>query len=127
MNVRLISFCGVVLLLLAGNSLSPAAGPASGEPASAKPARRKPLPTYYGKIGVSDEQREKLYAVQDLYEVKLERLRKELKETVQERDQKLELLLTQSQQARLKELRDEAKKNAEAKAATKSSEKAEEK
>jgi hypothetical protein len=124
MKVRLINLCGIVLFLLAGSTLIPAASPVSGETASDKPARRKPLPNYYGKIGVSDEQREKLYAVQDLYEVKLERLRKELKDTVQERDQKLELLLTESQRTRLQELREEAKKNAEAKAAARASEKA---
>ncbi|MCA8999333.1 MAG: hypothetical protein KDA80_20230 [Planctomycetaceae bacterium] len=77
--------------------------------------RRGPLPTYYGQIGVTDDQREKLYAVQDEYEVQLEALRQQLKKVVRERDQKMEELLTPGQQLRLKELREAAKARAERK------------
>lgn len=79
-------------------------------------ARHKPLPTYFGMLGVSDEQKEKLYAVQDEYETRLEKLREELKLMVRERDKKMESLLTAGQKLRLKELRDQARQKAEEKA-----------
>ena len=84
-----------------------AAEPAS--PPSDQAERHKPLPTYYGMIGVSDQQRTKLYAIQDSYEEKLEALRTQLKQLIRERDQKMETLLTPGQKLRLKELRAAAK------------------
>lgn len=77
-----------------------------------KPAvedRRSPLPNYFGKIAVSDEQREQLYGVQDAYGDKIEALQKQVKALIAERDQKMEELLTPGQKLRLQELRDEAK------------------
>lgn len=74
--------------------------------------RRKPLPAYYGQIGVNDEQRQQLYSIQDSYEVKLEKLREELKALIAERDAKLEAVLTPGQKSRLKELREAARRKA---------------
>lgn len=86
--------------------------PATPSDPSTQP-RRKPLPTYFGMLGVSDEQRAQLYDVQDSYEQRLEKLRNELKELVRERDRKMETLLTSGQKLRLKELREAARAKAE--------------
>jgi len=84
--------------------------------------RHAPLPNYFGKIGVSDEQREKLYGVQDDYTAKIEPLQKQIKALLKERDAAMEDMLTAGQKLRLKELRQEAR----ARAAEKSKEKAKE-
>lgn len=67
--------------------------------------RRPPLPRYFGQLGVSDKQRLDLQTIQEEYETKLQKLRTELKQLVNERDQKLEGLLTDGQKTRLTELR----------------------
>lgn len=71
---------------------------------------RGPLPTYFGQIGASDQQREELYKVQDEYEARLEALRQQLKALIAERDAKMESLLTPGQKLRLDELRQAAQK-----------------
>ena len=71
--------------------------------------RRGPLPTFFGKLGVGDDQREKMYALQNEYEKKLKPLRDEIKKLIAERDQKLEDMLTEGQKLRLSELKQEAK------------------
>ena len=103
---------------LTGQESSEAQSPSETEAAESDSAeRRSPLPTYYGMIGVSDEQREKLYEIQDRYEVKLEALREQLKALVRERDAELEKELTPGQRLRIAELREEARKRAEQRAA----------
>lgn len=84
---------------------------------STETARRKPLPSFYGQIGVTDNQRAQLYSVQDSYEVTLEKLRQELKSMTAERDAKLEAILTPGQRTRLKELREAAKRKSAERAA----------
>ncbi|WP_437227983.1 hypothetical protein SH661x_000655 [Planctomicrobium sp. SH661] len=77
--------------------------------------RRKPLPTYYGMLGISDEQRAELQVIQESYEERLQKLREELKLLINERDQKMEVLLTAGQKLRLEELRAAAKAKAQQK------------
>lgn len=77
---------------------------------AASKERRGPLPFYFGKLGVSETQREKLYDIQDSYEARLEELRKEMKRLLAERDEKMEELLTPGQKLRLQELKAEAAK-----------------
>lgn len=104
------------LLILLGLCFGGAGAQDPASTAPAKPAtakdRRPPLPTYYGQIGVSNEQREQLLTVQEEYEMKLEALREQLKKLVQERDAKMEGLLTPGQKLRMKELQEEAKTRA---------------
>ena len=126
------SFCAVAvfgLLVLVGANLrgqddaEPPANAAEAAKSNAEDEKRRgPLPAYFGKIGVSDEQREKLYDIQDEYEARLEELRQQLKALVRERDAKLESLLTPGQKLRLKELREEARRRAQSKPTATSSE-----
>lgn len=79
---------------------------------TAKKKRRGPLPFYFGKIGVDDDQREKLYDIQDSYDDKLKALRLEMKKLLAERDTAMEATLTPGQKLRLSELKATAVKNA---------------
>jgi TolA-binding protein len=84
-----------------------------------KPAKdaRGPLPAHYGKLGLSDEQKDGMYQVHDEYKSQIDALSAQIKKLMVERDTKLQEKLTASQKTRLQELRDEAaRKSAEAKA-----------
>lgn len=120
MHTKLVPVSFLLLIFLGqiagGIAADPAAPPKED-------ARRKPLPTHFGMLGVSDDQKEKLYALQDEYEVRMEKLREELRLLVRERDKKMEGLLTAGQKLRLKELRDQARQKAEEKAQEKAQEK----
>lgn len=74
--------------------------------------RRGPLPDNYGKIGMSDEQKEQAYKIQDEYDGKLEALKLEMKKLLAERDGKLMGLLTDGQKLRMQELQAAAKEKA---------------
>ncbi|MBU4271333.1 MAG: hypothetical protein KKE86_12615 [Planctomycetes bacterium] len=77
------------------------------EKAKAKKGRHR-LPPYFGDV-VGDEQREKIYKIQDEYRPKIEALRAELKALVKERDEKIEAVLTPEQKQQIDEARAEAK------------------
>ena len=103
----------VAFLLFAIISLTVAGGIFAQETSTkAKVKRRGPLPSYFGKIGVDDEQRKKLYTVQESYQAKLAALRKEMKALLAQRDAEMEALLTPGQKLRLQELKADAVKNA---------------
>lgn len=81
----------------------------------AKPkSRRSPLPYYYGKLGVDNDQRAKLYSIQDSFEAKLESLREQMKALLAEREAAMEATLSPGQKLRLNELKADAVKNAKA-------------
>ncbi|MEZ6064476.1 MAG: hypothetical protein R3B90_01935 [Planctomycetaceae bacterium] len=85
------------------------AGAESGQGESAATPRQQ-LPNYFGKLGVSDEQREKLLKIDADYEARIEALRDQIRELVKQRDSAMEQELSPGQQLRLKELRAEARK-----------------
>ena len=70
------------------------------------------LPNYYGKIGVSGEQRKKIYAIQGSYQPQLVELRKQIADLLAKRDAEMASVLTDSQKEQLSKLRDAAKKRA---------------
>ncbi|MCA9081894.1 MAG: hypothetical protein KDA58_15140 [Planctomycetaceae bacterium] len=108
--------CGCLILCCGlgpiGSQADDAATTPVKKPAAEPQERRGPLPFYYGKLGMSDEQKEKAYAVQESYDKKLDELKKQMKALLAERDQKLNELLTDGQKLRLEELLVEAKKKA---------------
>jgi hypothetical protein len=106
---------GVILsgLLLAAASQSLVAQPETAPPAAAETKeRRSPLPDYYGKIGVSEQQRKQLDGIRDEYDAQIEALEKQIQQLEQERDAKMEAALTPGQKLRLAELRAESLKRA---------------
>lgn len=109
------TFAALLALCLGLALLLPASSPAQNdadEDAAAVESEPKeyrgPLPTYFGKLGIGDEQRERLYAVDAEYVARIEALEKQIAELEKERDARLEALLTPGQKLRLKELREEA-------------------
>lgn len=110
-----------LFVLLAGVALLlPGALTAQNDAAVASSAKkadyRGPLPFYFGKLGIEDDQKLKLYAIDDDYASKIEALEKQIETLENERDAKMETLLTPGQKLRLKELREAAAKRAAAEA-----------
>lgn len=85
-------------------------GPGKGPAAAAKaegPARRAragQLPPYYRDV-VSDEQRQKIYAIQAEYNAQIAELEAKVAQLRKERDAKIEALLTPEQKKQIEDLR----------------------
>ncbi len=67
------------------------------------------LPAYYGKV-ITPEQREQIYQIQDEYGPEIARLRKALKKVVDERDRRVQALLSAEQKQQLEEIRAERRR-----------------
>lgn len=65
---------------------------------------RGTLPTKWSKIGLSDEQKNKIYSVQSSYRAKVQELESKIKELRAQEKAELEAVLTDSQKTRLREL-----------------------
>jgi hypothetical protein len=68
------------------------------------PLTKSPLPANWGKLGLNDEQKAKIIAVQSKFKAKIEELTKQLKELRKEEMTAMMDVLTDAQKARLKEL-----------------------
>lgn len=68
---------------------------------------RPRLPAYYARV-VTEEQRQKIYAIQREYHPRIAALRKQLEELIAEQNGKIEAVLTPQQKAELERLRQEA-------------------
>jgi hypothetical protein len=109
----LLSLClGLALLLPASLPAQNDADDNAAPALEAKKEYRGPLPNYFGKLGVGDEQRERLYAVDAEYVARIDALQKQIAELEKEREARLEALLTPGQKLRLAELREEAARRA---------------
>jgi hypothetical protein len=74
------------------------------KPAVEAPAKGT-LPALWRKLGITDEQRARVYKVQADYRARKAALAKQLADLKKEERLKLEAILTDAQKARLKELR----------------------
>lgn len=90
--------------------------------AKTKKEPRGPLPANFGKLGLSEDQKTKMYPVCDEYDVKIDELAAQIKKLQGEKSAKLREFLTPAQKERLKEIvaeqaakKAEAEKKAEAK------------
>lgn len=81
-----------------------------GAKKAAKPGDR--LPPNYTKIGISDEQRKKIYDVQNKYEDQITALEKQITELKAKQKAEVEALLTPEQKKSLDAANDESKKKA---------------
>ena len=81
---------------------------AAGDTKSDKKSANR-LPVYFGKIGLTDEQREKIYAVQAKSSEQIDALKKQLQDLEQKRDDEIQAVLTAEQKTKLAELQSEAK------------------
>ncbi len=76
--------------------------------APARRARAGQLPPYYREV-VSDEQRQKIYAIQAEYNAQIAELEAKVAQLRKERDAKIEALLTPEQKKQIEDLRAAAK------------------
>jgi len=85
---------------------------AQEKPAAAATETKKAggrLPPYYGQVGLSTEQREKIYGVQATYASQIEALQKQIASLEEKRDGEINAVLTADQKKQLDSLRAAAK------------------
>jgi Spy/CpxP family protein refolding chaperone len=114
---RLISATGFALvasaLLLLPMSYAQDAKKADDAKPAAKKERAEPrgrVPNYYGRLGLSDEQKTKVYAIQDKYDDQIQALQKQIAEIRTKQEAEIAAVLTDSQKKILAEIVDAAKK-----------------
>lgn len=110
----LLTCCSIV-----GWSQDSAKPTTKGAAAEKKPVNR--LPANYGKLGLTDAQKDKVYAVQEKYDGQLDALEEQIKSLRAKRASEAEAVLSPEQKKILKDLTDEAKEK-DAKPKTKKSE-----
>lgn len=97
---------------------SAAAAKTAGEQAKTEKAKAKAraarLPMYYAKV-VKPDQREKIVAIMDEYDAKINALKAQVETLTKERDGKAAEILTPEQQKKVDELKAEAKTKRESK------------
>lgn len=92
-----------------------AAKPAAAKPAAEKTdAKKGRLPANYGKLGLTEPQKVKIYGIQGTYDDQLDELQAKIDALKAKRDQEVEAVLTEDQRKILKNLV-EANKEAKAK------------
>lgn len=93
---------GLLVLLLVTFALG---GVSLGQTAKDEPVKFKGvLPQNWGKLGLSDEQKQKVYKVQNDYDQKMATLEKQLKDLKAQEKSEMEKVLTEAQKARLREI-----------------------
>ncbi len=94
-----------LLALVLGTGGWLAAQDKKGDDKKDPPAKfRNTMPKYWTKLGLSDEQKQRIYQVQSDVRPKIEELRAKIKELEATEKREREKVLTDGQKARLKEL-----------------------
>ena len=107
----------LVIALAAPQFISAQAPKAAGDVTAAQEAKpRGRLPTHYGKLGISDVQREKIYIIQAEFDARIDELLTQLEDLRARRDRTVENVLTNGQKHRLHELQSEARREREQRA-----------
>ncbi len=85
------------------NGSAPDQNTTSSEPV--EPAARRPrLPRYFGQLGVDEDQRKKIYSIQEKYDLQISKLLEELEALRSARDKQCLAVLSAAQQKELGEL-----------------------
>lgn len=95
--------CGS-LIALAQDAAKPAATKPADKSESKGDAKKGRLPTNYGKLGLTDPQKNKIYGIQASYDEQLNALEKQLEALKSKRDHEVEAVLTEDQRRILKNL-----------------------
>lgn len=123
MMTRRVLVTGLMALVVCGFAGAQEAKKTTGKKDAAEKVTGR-LPNNYGRLGLSDAQRQKIYGIQAKYQEQLEALTKQLEELRQRRDAEIEAVLTAEQKTKLQELQAEtAKKKSSAKDKSEKSEK----
>ncbi len=110
MRSRRVVLKSLVLLLccsITGWSQDTAKPTTKGKAVEKKTTNR--LPANYGKLGLTDAQRDKVYAINDKYESQLDALEDQLKALRAKRGTEVEAVLTAEQKKILKDVTEESK------------------
>lgn len=104
--------CGVAPSLIAQEAGKEAAKSEKGEKKGAKKEAKSDdrLPPNFGKVGLSDEQRKKIYAIQDQHEKEIKDLQKKLADLKAKQQDEFEAVLTSNQKQLLQEHVENSKK-----------------
>ena len=114
MRNRRVVLNALILLLccsMTGWSQDAAKPTTKGAAASEKKTTNR-LPANYGKLGLTDAQKDKVYAINDKYETQLDALEEQLKTLKAKRGSETEAVLTAEQKKILKDVTDESKEKA---------------
>ena len=117
--IRNMTAAGTVALLLGLATLTPLWGQqeekaAAGAQAEKKKPNFRRLPSYYGQLALSGEQRDKIYAAQIEYGQKIYDLRQQIEALEKQRDEANRGVLTSEQQDELDDLLAKARARREA-------------
>lgn len=112
---------GTLMIFACGSLIAlaqDATKPAGTKPVAAKPAdkadpktdtKKGRLPANYGKLGLTEPQKTKIYGIQASYDEQLDALEKQLEALKSKRDQEVEAVLSEDQRKILKNLVDAQK------------------
>ena len=120
-SFRMVTGTAVVLLALGVGMLpglvAQEAGKAKGKNEEKKAAKKAEgrLPSNYGKIGLTDDQKKKVYDIQDRYEEEIKELEKKLADVKAKQTAEYEAVLTSNQKESLRALNEETKNKASSK------------
>ena len=122
-SFRTVTGSAVVLLALGAGILPGLVAQEAGKAAAKgkseeKKTSKKPegrLPSNYGKIGLTDEQRAQVYAIHDRFEVEINDLEKKLADVKAKQTAEYEAVLNGNQKESLKTLNEETKSKASSK------------
>ena len=92
-----------------------AAAKGKGEEKKAAKKAEGRLPSNYGKIGLTDEQKKKVYDIQDRYDEEIKELEKKLADVKAKQTAEYEAVLTSNQKESLRTLNEETKNKASSK------------
>lgn len=92
-----------VLLLVGGFVVADDKTPNTKAPAAASHGRGS-LPTHWGRLGLSDDQKQKVRTIRDQYRAQLDDLDRQMKELRKKEHAEMEAVLTDSQKQRLREI-----------------------
>ena len=104
----LLSFVVASWLAIQSGSAQEKKDAEKGKKAAAETKGR--LPNNYGQVGLSDEQKNKIYAVQAKYNGEIDKLEAQIAQITMQRDTEIQAVLTAEQKTKLNELRDATKK-----------------
>ena len=116
--IRASGLCGSMLVLVLAGSFLVAQETKKPDPkAPAAKAAPNRLPANYGKLDLADDQKDKIYAIQSVYDPKIDALLAQIEALKDKQEAEIDAILKPAQLKKLAEIRAEKKKAQEAKAA----------
>ena len=100
----MVTAVALFLSFLAGGWLLSGVGSRAADDPKTQPKFRGQLYAKWRELGLTDEQKQRIYKIQSEYRAKIDDLEKKVKELRQEERSKAQAVLTAAQKARLKEL-----------------------